>query len=122
VKTSKQFHAKAPSRKGSPRREVANARNIVTHYIKMWPQAVFDIFDEDEKLLAKRFPILQKQGVYVLFRDDVPYYVGQARTRNLFDRLHDYANKSTDKYYSFWNFFSALFAQTKDKSTRLKPS
>jgi hypothetical protein len=55
---------------------------------------------------------LQSSGVYVLYRDERPYYVGQTR-RTLFQRLHDHANKSPDAYFGFWNSFSA-FAVHKD--------
>ncbi len=84
--------------------------DIVSNYLKMWPRSIFDIFDRTakRKLHAKSLEILQNHGVYVLFRDDKPYDVGQARKRKLFDRLHDHANKATDKYYNFWNFFSAF--------------
>lgn len=46
-------------------------------------------------------------GVYVLYRDDTPYYIGKTR-RTLFRRLHDHANKSTDRYFNFWNYFSVF--------------
>ena len=49
--------------------------------------------------------------MYVLYRDDVPHYIGQAE--KLYRRLHDHANKSTDRYFNFWNFFSAFVVADK---------
>jgi hypothetical protein len=49
--------------------------------------------------------------VYVLYREDQPYYIGQAT--KLFDRIHTHANKTTDRYFNFWNFFSAFLADQK---------
>ncbi|MHB8655076.1 MAG: GIY-YIG nuclease family protein [Terriglobia bacterium] len=79
---------------------------IVTGYARLWPREVFDIHKKNE-LLIKQLKLLQKTGVYVLYRDDLPYYVGQTN-RPLFERIHDHANKTTDKYYQLWNFFSAF--------------
>ena len=81
-------------------------RLIATNYIKMWPRAVFDI------KLGKNFHpeikrLLSQPGVYILYRDDQPYYVGKA-ARRLFRRLRSHASNSKDKYYNFWNFFSAF--------------
>ena len=80
---------------------------IVTGYAKMWPRKVFDLvtgkrnrlFVRDEKLLAA-------PGVYVLYRDDHPYYVG--KTMKLWHRIWNHANQPKDKWYNFWNFFSAF--------------
>ena len=79
---------------------------IVSKYARMWPREVFDVM-EDKKLNIKRFPELKSPGVYVLYRDEYPYYVGKTK-RPLFSRLHDHANKSTDRYFHFWNYFSVF--------------
>lgn len=79
---------------------------IVTRYVKMWPRQAFDI-----KLGKKFHPeikrLLSQPGVYILYRDDEPYYVGKA-SRRLFWRLRSHASNPRDKYYNFWNFFSAF--------------
>jgi hypothetical protein len=81
--------------------------NMVERFISMWPREVWDIVEQgDRTLFLKQVPELQEPGVYVLYRDDVPHYIGQARV--LYRRLHDHANKSTDRYFNFWNFFSAF--------------
>jgi GIY-YIG catalytic domain len=83
---------------------------IVTGYARMWPREIFDVkqrkgrrlFVKDHKDLRR----LNDPGVYILYRDDAPYYVGRAT--KLATRLHDHANKSTDRYFNFWNFFSVF--------------
>lgn len=90
---------------------------LVTGYVKMWPRSLFSIHKGKKLMvnvpeLSKKLEILGKSGVYVLYRDEHPYYVGQASGR-LFSRLHDHANKSTDTYFNFLNSFSA-FAVHKD--------
>jgi hypothetical protein len=81
-------------------------KGIVRSIAQMWPREVFDIHNK-KGLLIKQKELLRGTGVYVLYRDDRPYYIGQTR-RPLFERLHDHANKSSDKWYSLWNFFSAF--------------
>lgn len=74
-------------------------------YARMWPREVFyqgREFLRDDPQLA----ILRQPGVYVLYRDDVPYYVGKA-TR-LKSRLWDHANLPGTSYYNFWNYFSVF--------------
>jgi hypothetical protein len=77
---------------------------IVAGYAQMWPREVFDIREGKKKLLDEVREKLDKSGVYILYRDDQPYYVGKTR-RPLFDRIWAHANASRDKYYNFWNFF-----------------
>ena len=85
---------------------------MVNKFISMWPREVWDITDEGERtLFLKQLAPLKKPGVYVLYRDEVPYYIGRATV--LFRRLHDHANKSTDRYFNFWNFFSAFVSEEK---------
>ena len=79
---------------------------IVTQYVKLWTRDVFDLKDK-QGLVVRRCKDLQHPGVYILYRDDHPYYIGKTR-RTLFNRLHDHANKSTDTYFNFWNYFSAF--------------
>lgn len=78
---------------------------IVKAYLKMWPRAVFDI-KSGGKLQPELKQRLLDPGVYVLYRDDQPYYVGKAR--KLYQRIWQHANAGRDRYYNFWNFFSAF--------------
>jgi len=75
---------------------------VVKEAAQMWPRIVFDF--DDEGTVAK---CLSEPGVYVLFREDVPYYVGKTDIK-LFRRIRAHATRTRDKYYHFWNYFSAF--------------
>jgi hypothetical protein len=86
----------------------------------MWPREVFYRFVEKEKgmekegkkgsrLLFRQIPLLTKPGVYVLYRDTEPYYIGQAQ--KLRTRLNQHASMPGSRYYNFWNFFSAFVVE-----------
>ena len=82
----------------------------VSQYARMWPREIFDHVAESgvgrNRPLAKSIEFLDEPGVYVLYRDDVPYYVGQSdRLRR---RLWNHAVRPEARYYNFWNFFSAF--------------
>jgi hypothetical protein len=80
---------------------------LVSDYARMWPREIFDVMEEGrKKLFLRGRHDLDQPGVYILYRDEHPYYVGQAKS--LYRRLHDHANKSTDRYFNFWNYFSAF--------------
>jgi len=90
--------------------KVVKGSKAVSQYARMWPREIFDHVAEDgagrNKPLAKSIEFLDEPGVYVLYRDDVPYYVGQAdRLRR---RLWNHAVRPEARYYNFWNFFSAF--------------
>jgi hypothetical protein len=75
---------------------------IVKAAAQMWPRVVFDFEGRHEVKEC-----LRKPGVYVLFREDEPYYVGKT-TKKLFNRIWAHANSTKDRYYHFWNYFSAF--------------
>lgn len=79
---------------------------LVKAYARMWPRKVFDIF-EGNTLAVKKIPRLHKPGVYVLYRDEMPYYIGKTK-HDLFERLHAHTNVATDPYFNFWNYFSVF--------------
>lgn len=79
-------------------------QKIVTEYGRMWPREVFDIL-ENKTLVIKALSALQQPGVYILYRDESPYYIGKT-TKTLFSRLHSHSNISNDPYFNFWNYFS----------------
>lgn len=87
-----------------------NKPKIVEKYARLWPREVFDIQEQGRKhrLAARLLEELRNPGVYILYRDEVPYYIGKTNKRPLFKRLHDHANKSTDRYFNFWNYFSVF--------------
>jgi len=74
-------------------------------YARMWPRELFDC-KRGKRLVVKELEILSKLGVYVLYRDDVPHYVGQAK--RLRSWLWSHANQPNSKYYNFWNYFSVF--------------
>lgn len=78
---------------------------IVSAYLKMWPRDALDLRVKNQ-LLPDVWNLLRTPGVYVLYRDEQPYYVGRA-TRRLSSRIKAHANRTRDRYYNFWNFFSA---------------
>lgn len=80
--------------------------SIVTGYAKMWPREVFDV-RAGNKYLGVVKERLSTPGVYVLYRDDRLYYIGQAKS-SLFRRLRRHSIRPRDPYYNFWNFFSAF--------------
>jgi predicted GIY-YIG superfamily endonuclease len=101
--------------------------NLVGTFIRMWPRAIFttrldskgepifttrlDSKGEGGKrpLLARTIPALKRPGVYILYRDDVPFYVGQTKGE-LFSRLWAHANGVGSRGY-FWNYFSAFLVE-----------
>ncbi|HEY5329552.1 MAG TPA: GIY-YIG nuclease family protein [Acidobacteriaceae bacterium] len=89
---------------------MAKILKAVSGYARMWPREMFDHLDPDgirkSTTLAKSVEFLNEPGVYVLYRDDVPYYVGKAD--KLRRRLWAHAMKPEARYYNFWNFFSAF--------------
>jgi hypothetical protein len=81
-------------------------RGLVTGYARMWPREIFDI-RKGKSLLASQFEFLREKGVYVLYRDEHPYYVGKTQV-SLFKRLRRHAIRPQGRYYNFWNLFSAF--------------
>jgi hypothetical protein len=61
----------------------AKKNQIVEEYARMWPREVFDCLisnenDKRKRILGKGLDLVNEPGVYVLYRDDIPYYIGQA--------------------------------------------
>jgi hypothetical protein len=68
---------------------------------------IFDIKAKNSnRLLAATFKFLQQKGVYILYRDEHPYYVGKAD--KLVRRLRSHAVNPKTRYYNFWTHFSAF--------------
>lgn len=79
---------------------------LVSEYAKMWSREIFDL-KSGRKLVFRREKDLLQPGVYILYRDDHPYYIGKT-SGHLFERVWAHANQPKDRYYHFWNFFSAF--------------
>ncbi|MBZ5610351.1 MAG: GIY-YIG nuclease family protein [Acidobacteriia bacterium] len=81
------------------------ASQINIEYARMWPREV--LYQDRETLRSDpEFKILGKTGVYVLYREDVPYYIG--RGKNLRSRLWVHANVPRARNYNFWTHFSVF--------------
>jgi hypothetical protein len=74
---------------------MAKVSRVVANTARMWPREIFDHVADDgvspNKPLAKSLEFLNNPGVYVLYRDDIPYYIGQAG--KLRSRLWAHATK-----------------------------
>jgi hypothetical protein len=88
------------------------------NFAKMWPRMLFNCKRGNELLVKKEVPILNRPGIYVLYRDDTPYYVGQANV--LRRRLRQHANKFTAKHYNLWNYFSAFVVEDENERNTLE--
>lgn len=82
-------------------------------FIRMWPRAIFSSPSEERPrrgrapAVAMGIPALDSSGVYILYRDDQPYYVGQTKGK-LTSRLRKHANGVGGLRTYFWNYFSAF--------------
>ena len=79
---------------------------IVTGIAQLWSRDILDFRDGKRYLEQVKNLFLKKAGVYILYRDDKPYYIGQAR--NLFKRLVGYARNPNNSHFNFWNHFTAF--------------
>lgn len=72
-------------------------------FFRMRPRAFFHM-REGKKILESN---LNKAGVYILYRDEVPYYIGKTK-KPLVKRLRSHALRPNSRRYNFWNYFSAF--------------
>lgn len=100
-----------------------NDKNIF--YARMWPREVFYCLIPNENgsnrkkiVLAKGLEFVNKPGVYVLYRNDIPYYVGKAQ--KLRHRLWAHACTPGARYHNFWNYFSAFVITDRDLRNRVE--
>lgn len=97
---------------------MAPKNKIVKHYARMWPREVFYFLVPKEEgkrrkvALGKGLDLVNEAGVYVLYRDDIPYYIGQAT--KLRHRLWTHACAPGARYHNFWNYFSAFVIENRD--------
>jgi hypothetical protein len=83
-----------------------NTGSIISGFAERWPREIFDIREKKGKLLTDAQDILDSPGVYVLYRDDSPYYIGKTKGK-LYGRIYNHANQPGARYYRYWNYFSA---------------
>jgi len=90
--------------------------NLISNFIRMWPRAIFNTPEKIEGHRGKQPSIamtieeLKRPGVYILYRDDVPFYVGKTEGK-LFDRLWQHANSVGGLRTYSWNYFSAFIIE-----------
>ncbi|MGA8089980.1 MAG: GIY-YIG nuclease family protein [Terracidiphilus sp.] len=85
---------------------------IVSKFIRMLPRAIFDMpeIKGEKGSIASYIDELKQPGVYILYRDDVPFYVGKTEGK-LFDRIWTHANGVSSTRSYFWNYFSAFIVK-----------
>jgi hypothetical protein len=93
-------------------------------YARMWPRELFyrrlpkpkPVVGSNKpartQWLYKTMDLLAQPGVYVLYMDGVPYYVGQ--TEDLRSSLAAHARVPQSHYFRHWNYFSAFAVDKKD--------
>jgi hypothetical protein len=91
-----------------------NQSQGVEQYARMWPREIFYSLVPNQSgskrktaVFAKGLELLNEPGVYVLYRNDIPYYVGQAANKLRY-RLWAHAWVPGERYHNFWNYFSAF--------------
>jgi hypothetical protein len=82
-------------------------REFVSYHMRMWPREIFDRVDIIGNGNKRGLDVLKKPGVYVLYRDDEPYYVGKAQD-SMRGRISQHATQPTNRLYPFWNYFSVF--------------
>jgi hypothetical protein len=92
-------------------------RKPIASYARMWPRRLFDC-KRGKQPLVNELEILSQPGVYVLYRNDIPYYVGKAA--RLRKRLWPHANRPGSKHYNFWNYFSVFVVKDAAERSRLE--
>ena len=99
---------------------VTKRTGMVAAYAHMWPREIFDAKDGNNPALAKQLEFLTKQkGVYILYRDELPHYIGKSAD-SLFNRLYLHAVNPKMRNYNFWNFFSAFAIPEKENRDELE--
>jgi hypothetical protein len=94
---------------------------VVSSYARMWPREVFDRVVKGEgrqRTLAQHLDILKKSGIYILYRDGVPYYIGKATKMR--SRLWQHAWNPRSRHYNLWNFFSFFVVEDPDQRDELE--
>lgn len=99
--------------------------DLFSSFIRMWPRSIFHKIAEEEtephpngSSIAKNIQALKKPGVYILYRDDQPFYVGQT-SGELCKRLETHALKLSRRSY-FWNYFSAFIVENSEHRIQLE--
>jgi hypothetical protein len=81
-------------------------QTMINAYIRMWPRQVYNLKIGNKHLESIRQELHQKSGIYILYRNGTPHYVGQAR--NLWRRIRNHTINQNAKHYHHWTHFSAF--------------
>jgi hypothetical protein len=85
-------------------------RKILKSGASMWPRSVCEMRGDGNKNLFLKNEI-QEPGVYVLYRNGVPYYIGQAG--NVGSRIWSHSSNPEGRYYKLWDAFSFFVVSDK---------
>jgi hypothetical protein len=85
---------------------MAAKTRIIEKFARMWPRCLF-VGSKKSEWAAEIRRDLDCPGVYVLYRDEHPYYVGKTKGR-LYSRIWGHANRPQTRLFNFWNFVSAF--------------
>lgn len=95
---------------------------ILGQHLLMLPREIFDFKAPDKNgkvtRIDKQIPLLREAGVYILYRDDIPYYIGQAKS--LGGRLYGHARRPTSRRYHFWNYVSVFTVAEREKRSEIE--
>src|SRR5688500_15369894 len=91
---------------------------MVQAYIRMWPRRVYNIKTGNKHFESVRQVLRQKPGIYILYRDGMPYYIGQAI--NLWRRIRNHAINQNSKHFHLWTHFSAFILSDTDHIDELE--
>ena len=87
--------------------------SIVAQFARMYPREIFNYRvpgpNGKPVNVARTLGILLRPGVYILYRDDQPYYIGKAARLN--SRLYSHARRPGSKYDLFWDYFSVFVVE-----------
>ena len=87
--------------------------SLIKGFAEFWPREIFDLRRGKKGLLLDELKKFEGPGVYVLYRDDEPYYIGKSQ-KNVLSRLHKHANVSGGRYSRHWNYFSVFMVKSEE--------
>ncbi len=91
---------------------------MIESYIRMWPREVYYLKDKNKPLESVREKLRQKPGIYILYHNGSPYYIGQAK--NLWLRIRSHAVNQNSKHFHGWTHFSAFILADTHHMTELE--
>jgi hypothetical protein len=99
-------------------REVSSI--LVSQFVRMWPREIFDAAADGRSTVAHEIEALEHTGVYILYRDDKPFYIDQAKKTKLRFRLRQHATNPNARRYISGIIFPPTLSTTLSTLTKLK--